>query len=59
MISLIVDIAVFFLVLFFVLPCVMMGLIVLREFILQCRRQTDWQRWRREGAGGLAGSPMP
>lgn len=44
MISLIVEVALFFVVLFFLLPCVMIFLMIVREFIQQTRRQAGWQK---------------
>lgn len=44
MISVMIEIAVFFLVLFFLLPSVLIFLMIVREIILQARKPARWQK---------------
>ena len=50
MISVMIQFAVFFLVLFFLLPSVLIFLMIVRELILQVRKQAGWQK---DGVGEL------
>lgn len=52
MITLIVEVALMLLALFFIVPTVMIFVMVLREFVLQHRRQIVW---RKDDEGKLAG----
>lgn len=48
MISVMIDVAVFFFLLFFLLPSVLIFLMIVREVILQARKQVAWQKAQRE-----------
>jgi hypothetical protein len=51
MISVMIEFAVFFFLLFFLLPSVLIFLMIVRELILQARKQAGWQK---AGDGQLA-----
>ncbi len=44
MISVMIQFAVFFLLLFFLLPSLLIFLMIVRELILQARRRAEWQK---------------
>ena len=48
MFSVLIEFAVFFLLLFFLLPSLLIFLMIVREIILQARKQSGWQK----SAGG-------
>tara|TARA_R110002049_G_scaffold85550_19_gene217518 strand:+ start:3303 stop:3461 length:159 start_codon:yes stop_codon:yes gene_type:complete len=48
MLSVLIEFAVFFLLLFFLLPSLLIFLMIVREIILQARKQSGWQK----NAGG-------
>jgi hypothetical protein len=52
MISVMIKFAVFFLFLFFLLPTVLIFLLIVRELILQARRQMRWNKVASEGLAG-------
>ena len=56
MIALMIDFALFFLVLFFVMPSLFIFLMILRELIHQHRKRTASPgKWRRSDAAELTG----
>ncbi|CAA0121701.1 Uncharacterised protein [Halioglobus japonicus] len=44
MFSVMIEFAVFFLLLFFLLPSLLIFLMIVREVILQARKQAGWQK---------------
>ncbi len=52
MISVMIQFAVFFLLLFFLLPAVLIVLMIVRELILQARKQAQWHKVASEGLAG-------
>jgi hypothetical protein len=56
MITLIIEFALFLLVMFFVLPSLLIALMIVRELIHQQRKQAgSQQKWRRSETAELAG----